>query len=228
MEGDPLDGGKKGKNKVVLIASPSPRLLRFSVQPFRQDFDTRGAADWAVLKEMVASLKPSLLFLDLTLPRLGGVRALSMIRHLSPSTKTVLLTDTPDEAEAVIALKAGARGYCQANISRLLLRKAADLVEQGEIWVGHSVVRLLLEELGLLSEWNGPVPDRSEIHFELLSPRENQIACLIGNGQSNKEIAFRLNISRRTVKAHLSSIFQKLNVSNRLQLALSVAEKSRS
>jgi two-component system nitrate/nitrite response regulator NarL len=61
-----------------------------------------------------------------------------------------------------------------------------------------------------------------------LSPRENQIACLIGNGRSNKEIAFRLNISRRTVKAHLSSIFQKLNISNRLQLALSIAEKSRS
>ncbi len=225
MDASFSNGSTKKKDKILLIAS-SRSLPNLSRQGIREAFHIQWATEWTGLKMMIANLKPSLLLLDLALPQLGGIGALSIIRYLSPLTNTIVLTDTPNDSEAVYALKGGAKGYCHIKISPSLLMKAINSVERGEVWVGHSVISRLIEELSFLSEVNSP--NQPDVQFDLLTHRETEIANLIGIGLCNKEIAVKLNITERTVKAHLSAIFQKLKVSDRVRLALSVAEISRS
>jgi DNA-binding NarL/FixJ family response regulator len=179
----------------------------------------------AELEKSLAELNPSVLLLDLALPQLGGIRGVPAIHRMNPSTKVILLTNTLNEREGIAALKAGARGYCPKDINPFLIKKAVEQVQKGEIWVGRYLIPHLLEELSALTERRRKAslsnPDR---RLEVLSPREREIAHLIGGGASNKEIASRLNVTERTVKAHLTAVFRKLGFSDRLRLALFVTE----
>lgn len=152
---------------------------------------------------------------------LGGLERLRTIRALSPATRTILLVDSPDDASAVHALKEGARGYCSRGTDPGLLIRAVRLVREGEIWVGRKVILQLVEELAAL---HGPRAGRGDGRLRRLTPRERQISSLIAAGASNKEIADRLAITERTVKAHLTNIFQKLGLSGRLHLAIFALE----
>lgn len=97
------------------------------------------------------------------------------------------------------------------------------MVQKGEVWVGRKVISHLLDTLVALTEQerNRLLP-RSEPALDVLTPREREIVGQIGNGASNKEIAHTLKVSEKTVKAHLTSVFRKLGVSDRLHLALYV------
>jgi DNA-binding NarL/FixJ family response regulator len=176
----------------------------------------------------MASLKPTILLLDLALPNLGGVGGIRAIQRLSPPTKIVLLTGTPDEKEGISALKAGARGYCNTDIDAALLKKAVEMVQKGEIWVARKLIPHLLEELASLTERRQKdSPAKPDSRLDRLTPREREIVHLIGGGASNKEIASQLKVTEGTVKAHLTAIFRKTGLSSRLQLALFVAEHMR-
>ena len=167
--------------------------------------------------------KPAILLLDLALPKLDEAASVSRLRRLSPGTRILLLTDTPDEEQAIRVLKAGAAGYC--DIDSPLLKKAVEKVQDGEIWVGRGVVRHLLEEL--VSGQRPNRPGNSGGDLEHLTPREREVASVITSGASNKEIGSRLRITERTVKAHLTSIFRKLGLSGRLRLAVLMTEQMR-
>ncbi len=170
-------------------------------------------------------LHPDVVFLDLALPGLGGVGGVPAVQRLSPTARMVLLTGSPGEKQAVLALLAGARGYCDRSIGRVLMRKAVEVVQRGEIWIERRVVPLLLQKVRALGQERGMEPTGSDgPPLHLLGSRELEIARLVGGGANNKEIAGSLDISEATVKAHLTSIFRKLNVSDRLRLALCVAE----
>jgi DNA-binding NarL/FixJ family response regulator len=170
---------------------------------------------------------PDVLLLDVMLSPPDGVTTMPLWQRLCPTTKIVLLTRSPNAREGVLALKAGARGYCEQDIVPSLLRKAVDRVQRGEIWVGRTVVPRLLEELALLTERRqAAVPVIVGGRLERLTHRQVEIARMIGGGSSNKEIAMRLDISLKTVKAHLTAIFRKLGFSDRLRLALFVASES--
>src|SRR6266550_2189102 len=106
------------------------------------------------------------------------------------------------------------RGYCSRKSEPALLRTAVERVRGGEIWVGRSVTGHLLEELAAVSRPRAP--DAAK-RLAGLTRRERE---LVAAGASNKEIAERLSIAERTVKAHLTSIFRKLGVSSRLHLAV--------
>jgi len=138
-------------------------------------------------------------------------------RTLSPTTRTIVMADSPAEVAAVDALKLGARGYCAPTTHPAILCKAIELVEQGEIWVGRKVMLQLLDELTQRTTVDA---DKPELDLACLTLREQQIADLIGGGASNKEIADALTITEKTVKAHLTHVFRKLGVSSRLQLAV--------
>src|SRR5262249_47362158 len=156
------------------------------------------------------------LVLHLGLPGLGGVSGLHQIHELSPSTKILALATRPSDTDGVAALEAGARGYCPLNISAAHLRKAAEALVRGEIWIPRRLVNALLEAL---TGMRARVPGESAVmdqRFVTLTPRERQVGELITRGASNKEIATQLSISERTVKAHLSGMFRDLHVSDRL------------
>jgi len=209
---------------MLLIVSANSRLRRRWIRTLRERFPIHEAADRPALEKSMASQKPSVLFLDLALRQLNGVADLPAIQSLSPPTKIILFTSTPDDSEAIKALKAGAKGYCSKDIDLSLLTKVIDVTQKGEIWVGRKVISRFLEELAsTIERQRKDLPSAKSVNFDCLTPREHQIACLVGDGSNNREIASQLNISERTVKAHLTAVFRKIGVSDRLRLALLMA-----
>jgi DNA-binding NarL/FixJ family response regulator len=103
-----------------------------------------------------------------------------------------------------------------------LLRKIVDRIHDGEIWAERKLFPRLLEEYASHPEERYENLFKSDSRLSLLTPREREIAFLIGGGASNKEIARRLRVGEGTVKAHLTAIFRKLGFSDRLQLGLFV------
>jgi two-component system, NarL family, nitrate/nitrite response regulator NarL len=182
------------------------------------------AADRGELEERMLANRPAVVFLDLALPGLSGLDGVPDIQRLNPGARLVLLASSPSERQAVFALVAGARGYCDRNIAPSQLKKAVEVVQRGEIWIGRHVVPHLLRRITSLTPAGpdaGP-GGRLARRFEFLAPREREIALLVGSGANNREIAERLSITESTVKAHLTSVFRKLDVPDRLRLALVV------
>jgi DNA-binding NarL/FixJ family response regulator len=168
----------------------------------------------------LAGRRPDVMLLDLSLGDLSGPAGITGLLSFSPATHLIALSHQPNDEEGIAALRAGARGYCNAYIDPRLLAKAVTTVQNGEAWVG----RRLTDRLVALVGQNAPlqVDTDSSVDLDLLTAREQQIALQIGMGSSNKLIAQRLGITERTVKAHLGSVFAKLGVHDRLQLALLV------
>ncbi|QLG89255.1 response regulator transcription factor [Chitinibacter bivalviorum] len=123
-------------------------------------------------------------------------------------------SSTPDDEQGYVALQSGCSGYCHAYSPYPLLQQIIEVVKSGEIWAGRTLVQRLLGAINRLPSKNNPLLGLSE--------REAQVARLTATGLSNKEIARELEITERTVKAHLTTIFEKLAVSDRVQLVLRV------
>ncbi len=204
---------------VVLIASPDSTLRSRWKGCLRGGYPLRDVSDRACLERTIATLTPDVLLLDLDLLGAGGIGDGPIVRGLAPDAKVVLFCSSPNEREGIRVLKAGARGYCNKNIEPQLLRRVVDRVHDGEIWAERKLIALLLEEYA--SRRNELEQNRkSDSRLAPLTPREREIAFLIGAGASNKEIASRLRVGQGTVKAHLTAIFRKLGFSDRLQLGL--------
>jgi two-component system, NarL family, nitrate/nitrite response regulator NarL len=213
---------------LILLASGVAELRK----RWRHSIEARVAVhevtERSSLERTLTNRRVAALLLDLDLPDLGGIPGLATLQRLRPMIRTVVLTSHPDEQEGIAALKAGARGYCDRDIEPRLLSKALDVVQKGEIWVGRKLIPHLLEELTALTEQQvKETPPELDSRLDRITPRERQIVQLLSSGASNKEIAKKLNVTERTVKAHLTAIFRKLGISGRLQLALFVLEHSR-
>lgn len=139
---------------------------------------------------------------------------------LGDGQRLVLLCDEPEEATVIDALAAGAAGCCNSHAAPEVLQQVALVVDNGGLWIGQA---LLSKLVGSTSRILGqrPRPPRDD-WAQFLSERECQVARRVAGGASNKEIANQLDISERTVKAHLTSIFEKLNLRDRLQLSLKI------
>lgn len=140
----------------------------------------------------------------------------SLIVDLRTSGRPIVaLTLAPDQNAALAALAIGARGYCHALATPEMLRDVAAAVEHGGLWIGPELMTRLIQGLPGRVATPARNPDMAG-----LTERERETAQLVAHGLSNKEIARRLDITERTVKAHLSAIFAKLGLRDRLQLAL--------
>jgi len=225
----PDNSGRSAPTSLVLVASSVVGLRRRCRQALDRAYSVHEVSERGELERSMVNRRPAALLLDLGLPGLGGPGGVVAIQKLRAATKIIALTAVPDEHEGIAVLKAGARGYCDREIDGLLLEKATDVVLKGEIWVGRKLIPHLLEELTVLTEQRRrEAPGKSDDRLERVTPRERQIVDLLSAGASNKEIAKRLNVTERTVKAHLTAIFRKLGLAGRLQLALFALEHGRS
>lgn len=225
----PDSPGKSESNPLVMIASAMADLRKRCRQALSNGYSIHESADRGDLERGIVGHRPAAVLLDITLPGLGGASGIASIQKLRAAVRIIVLTEAPDEREGIAILKAGARGYCQRDIDIVLLEKATHVVLKGEIWVGRKLIPHLLEELTVLTEQRRrDAPGRSDERLKRVTPRERQIVDLLSVGASNKEIAKRLNVTERTVKAHLTAIFRKLGLSGRLQLALFALEHGRS
>ena len=132
--------------------------------------------------------------------------------------RVVVLSNIPNDDEALAALGAGAQGYCNAYADPAVLREVAEVARRGGLWVGETLLSRLLA--GMSHTRVERPADTANGPLGRLSAREREIAHRVMQGESNKEIARGLDIAERTVKAHLTVVFEKLGVRDRLQLAL--------
>lgn len=207
----------------VLVASPGAEVRDHLRERLQDVYATREVSHWDALDKTVSSLDSAVVLMDLDLLHSGGAGDMSAIREISRKARIILLSGSPNDAEGIAGLKAGARGYCERRIDGHLLRKAVDRVRDGEIWAERRLIPLLVEQYALDSCDSLELLDSSDRRLALLTRREREIARLIGAGASNRDIASRLLVSEGTVKAHLTAIFRKLGFSDRLQLGLFLA-----
>jgi DNA-binding NarL/FixJ family response regulator len=173
------------------------------------------AADGAQAVKMTWRLEPDVLLLDLAMPCLSGMGTLRELGQGAPTCRTIVLTAQIEQTEIVEALRLGARGVILKDAPVGLLIRGIRAVMAGDHWVGHKRVTDVKQFVKATGD-SGPQTKRT---FGL-TPRELDVIRAVVAGNSNKEIAQRLAISQDTTKHHLSNIFDKLGVSNRLELAL--------
>jgi DNA-binding NarL/FixJ family response regulator len=164
----------------------------------------------------VPTLCPDVVLMDLMMPGMGGTAAIGVLRASHPAMKIMALTSFADDAQVFPALEAGANGYLLKDVDPDELVAAIRAVHAGESPLDPEVAKRLL------SRFQRPVAATGigETAHETLTEREMDVLRLLTQGKSNKEIARALFIGDRTVKSHLSAIFQKLGVTDRTQAAL--------
>ena len=214
--------GMKNNIASVLIASSDSELsMRFT----RILAPTCNITSVTALSEAVARITSAthhVVILEPALARCGVVDAVADISSASGETYIIVVDNPPlPETDQVGLFKLGVHGFCQRDISSDLLVKAVETVVNGELWMQRSLITRIIDELtqrGTSSKTANSLSNGSPI--KCLTPRELEVARMVHKGGNNKSIARTLDISERTVKAHLSSIFRKLNIENRLHLAI--------
>jgi two-component system nitrate/nitrite response regulator NarL len=170
--------------------------------------------------DMVVALarqaQADIILLSLTMPRLDGMEVLRELAAAEIPARTLLLAEVSDREQIVRALKLGAYGIVTKDSTTNRLFDSIRCVMAGQYWIGRESVSDLVRALRAFTPAEGP-PKFREFG---LTPRELEIVTLVVAGYSNPEIAQRCSISEQTVKHHMSNIFDKLGVSNRLELAL--------
>lgn len=187
--------------------------LRFflSTQPDMTVVGEAATAEEALY--LVDSLRPDVVLMDIVLPNLSGIEAVQAINECYPEISVIILSAFVDTSKVVQAIQAGAAGYLMKDVDPQELAAAIQATRQGKLYLHPEAARRLAEAMR-------PDPDQHEPTPDVLTERELEVLQLVTHGLSNQEISVQLNITLKTVKAHVSSILQKLGVENRVQAAL--------
>ena len=175
------------------------------------------ARDGREVLDRVGELKPDVLLLDLALPQMSGIEVLRELSELPVDIRTIVLTAAIERGQLVDALKLGARGVILKEMATQLLFKGIRAVMAGQYWVGHDGVVDLVNSLRAAAALPRDSRNGSDSR---LSKRELEIVDAIVDGCTNKDIAKKFSLSEQTVKHHLTKIYHKVGVTNRLELAL--------
>ena len=149
--------------------------------------------------------------------------SITLIQKQYKNAKIAVLANAPNQAEAFYCLSLGVVAYSHAYSPSKMLTEIKTVITNGGVWLGQDLLQRLIEVSTSLA---GNQAQQVEQHLSVLSKREKQVAKEAAKGLSNKEIARILNITERTVKAHLSSTFERLGAKDRLHLALMLNIKS--
>lgn len=182
------------------------------------DLDLVGEAiDGAEAVRLVEELSPDVVLMDLRMPNVDGIEAIRRIKARYSDVEIVILTTYNDDEYIVQGLRAGARGYLLKDSSRNTLFDTIRAAARGESLLPSAVVDRVVAHLA--------EPQPTHVQAGNLSEREQEVLALLAQGAANKEIAAKLTITERTVKAHVTSIFNKLGVNSRTE-AVAVALRS--
>ena len=203
----------------VLIADDHPVVrvgLRNMLQADPAVKVVAEARDGLEALEMARNLRPDIMLLDLAMPNVAGMEALREMTAGNLETRTIVLTGLIEKRQVLEALQLGARGVLLKDAVAEHLSACIRSVMQGQYWLEGRPVQNLVQVLRDLTAQTAPAPRKT---FGLTA-RELEVVTLITEGCTNKDIAKQFGISEETVKRHLTNIFNKLGVGNRLELAL--------
>ena len=173
------------------------------------------AADGAAGAALAEELRPDVVLMDLRMPVLGGLEATSRIAAAHPEIGILILTTFSDEASAVDVLRAGARGFLTKDADRAEVAAAIRAVAQGHTTLSADIGgKLFSPSPTTVASGSGAADLAARFN---LTPREDEVLSLIGDGLSNAEIAASLYVGVATVKTHINAIFAKLGVRDRAQ-----------
>lgn len=219
------------KKKITVVIADDQTLFREGIKDLLENeksLEVVGeAADGHEAIKMVKKLKPNVILLDIKLPHMDGIEATRLIHKECPNTNVLILSSFEDESHVMEAIQAGANGYLSKMLPASELVNALKAFANQGVMIPQPVMSKLID--GLRQMGNAS----AEASLVALTKTEIKVLALLGRGQSNKEIASKLDCSVKTVKNHLNSMFQKLGVSNRteavvkgIDLGLISAEKS--
>ena len=219
------------KKKITVVLADDQTLFREGIKDLLENEKTLEvvgeAADGPEALRLVKKLKPNVILMDIKLPHMDGIAATRQIHKECPETNVLILSSFEDEAHVMEAIQAGANGYLSKMLPAVELVNALKAFANQGVMIPQPVMNKLIEGLRQMGNVN------AEASLVALTKTEIKVLALLGRGNSNKEIAAGLDCSVKTVKNHLNSMFQKLNVSNRteavvkgIDLGLISAEKS--
>jgi DNA-binding NarL/FixJ family response regulator len=182
------------------------------------------ARDGKEVLEVLDEYQPDILLLDLKMPGLDGLTALQKLQNARTKTKVIVLTASEDKNQFVQAMKFGTCGIVLKQTATDLLIKSIRKVHAGEIWLDSHTTAAVMRQFSSPLD-SAPLGSRDRERSPL-SQREREIVVLVAQGFKNKEMAEKMFISEQTVKNHLHNIFDKLGVSDRLELALYAIHKN--
>lgn len=201
-----------------------------TVQQFRQPLQRHGQAtclhDFAGLLKLAAGSGSGLAVIDTSVPGYAGDAGLRQLKQANAALRVLLVARGLPPQQEVAALAAGAMGCCEHDLPPEQVQRILTVIEEGGVWISNAALPHLVQRLHARADTLAAVADPPSAPAEPilngLTQREREIAQMVASGESNKIIARHLNITERTVKAHLTTIFQKLHMHDRLQLALYV------
>jgi DNA-binding NarL/FixJ family response regulator len=167
--------------------------------------------------EQLEKIQPDVLLLDLSMPQQSGWNVLRWLAKSTMMVRVIVLPETIEKEQTIEALRLGARGVLHKNTATRLLYKSLQTVMAGEYWVDHGTVGELVKTFRIMTDLPSKARQLSKYN---LTRRELEILTSVVEGCTNKDIASQFKISEQTVKHHLTNIFEKVGVSNRLELAL--------
>jgi DNA-binding NarL/FixJ family response regulator len=166
--------------------------------------------------------KPDVLILDLRMPKSDVVQTLLDVKERSPATKVLVLTAFAEDESVLNAAKGGARGYLLKGADFATLRQAIKKVHAGGLWIDKEVPAAETFEEIAQGQLDPVMVPQHDAAVESLTRRELEILRLVAEGMTNEEIGKKIFISEKTVKTHLTNIFDKLKVNNRFKAALMI------
>ncbi len=210
----------------ILVADDHP-VVREGIRKLidlEDDLEVVGEAnDGRGVLEIVKESKPDIILLDLKMPGMDGLSVLQTLQHMKSSCRAIVLTASEDKNEWVQAMKLGCCGIVVKQTAPELILKSIRKVFDGEIWLDSHTTAAVMRQFASPSDQ--AQSGRGGRGRSPLSNREREIVALVAQGYRNREMAEKMFISEQTVKNHLHNIFDKLGVSDRLELALYAIHK---
>jgi DNA-binding NarL/FixJ family response regulator len=203
------------KKKLAVLIADDQTLFREGIKDLLENEKTiqvvGEAADGPEAIRLAKKLRPDVILMDIKLPQMDGVSATRIIRKEVPSTNVLILSSFEDEAHVMEAIQAGANGYLSKMLPASELVNALKTFANEGVMIPQPVMSKLIQGLRQMGSAS------AQASLVALTKTEIRVLALLGRGHSNKEIAQELDCSVKTVKNHLNSIFQKLEVSNRTE-----------
>lgn len=223
------------KNDIGVLIADDHLLIR---QGLRNLLETQEgikilgeAVDGIEAVNKTLEMNPDILLLDINMPRMNGIEALTAIKKENPNQKIIILTIHNSKEYIQETINRGANGYISKNADIMILKDAIVRVHQGETYIQPTIIKSLVipesksEAKEKVLAFTSKENDTNKLELDnLLTSREIDVLKGIANGKTNKEIGKSLNISEKTVRNHLYSIFKKLDVSDRTQAAILALE----